>query len=83
VTSAADGPYAALLRFVVAVADAAGGGLRPGHQATRITCKLSSRPDAAPAAAAAVVDWSGGTRLGEGLPSSTPMGVKGLAQRSS
>ncbi|HEX2039023.1 MAG TPA: VWA domain-containing protein [Acidimicrobiales bacterium] len=79
-------PYArALARFLhTAVA----GGRRVeafavGTRLTRLTRELSTRdPDAALAAAArAVVDWSGGTRLGEGLRRfNDEWGVRGLAR---
>ncbi|HVF74141.1 MAG TPA: VWA domain-containing protein [Acidimicrobiales bacterium] len=79
-------PYArALARFLhVAVA----GGSRVeafalGTRLTRVTRELSSRdPDAALAAAAqAVADWSGGTRLGEGLQRfNDEWGVRGMAR---
>src|SRR5205814_6438164 len=54
-----------------------------GPRLTRITRELSSRdPDAAIAAAARqVVDWSGGTRLGEGLRHfNDRWGVRGMAR---
>jgi uncharacterized protein with von Willebrand factor type A (vWA) domain len=54
-----------------------------GTRLTRITRELSSRdPDAAIAAAARqVVDWSGGTRLGEGLRQfNDRWGVRGMAR---
>lgn len=54
-----------------------------GTRLTRITRELSSRdPDAAIAAAAKrVVDWSGGTRLGEGLRQfNDEWGVRGMAR---
>ena len=54
-----------------------------GTRLTRITRELSTRdPDAAMAAAArAVVDWSGGTRLGEGLRRfNDEWGVRGVAR---
>jgi uncharacterized protein with von Willebrand factor type A (vWA) domain len=54
-----------------------------GTRLTRLTRELSTRdPDAALAAAArAVVDWSGGTRLGEGLRRfNDEWGVRGLAR---
>ena len=54
-----------------------------GTRLTRITRELSSRdPDAAIAAAARrVVDWSGGTRLGEGLQQfNDQWGVRGMAR---
>jgi uncharacterized protein with von Willebrand factor type A (vWA) domain len=81
-------PYArALLRFLhVAVA----GRTRVeafalGTRLTRLTRELSTRdPDAALAAAAArVVDWSGGTRLGDGLRTfNDEWGCRGLARGS-
>jgi uncharacterized protein with von Willebrand factor type A (vWA) domain len=79
-------PYArALLQFLhVAVA----GRTRVeafalGTRLTRLTRELSTRdPDAALAAAAdRVVDWSGGTRLGEGLRTfNDEWGVRGMAR---
>jgi len=54
-----------------------------GTRVTRITRELSSRdPDAAIAAAAQrVVDWAGGTRLGEGLRTfNETWGVRGMAR---
>lgn len=54
-----------------------------GTRCTRITRELASRdPDAAlRAAAGAVADWSGGTRLGEGLRSfNDGWGVRGMAR---
>ncbi|MFN0090549.1 MAG: vWA domain-containing protein [Acidimicrobiales bacterium] len=54
-----------------------------GTRLTRITRELSNRdPDAALARAArAVVDWSGGTRLGEGLRAfNDQWGVRGMAR---
>lgn len=54
-----------------------------GTRLTRITRELSSRdPDAALAAAArAVADWSGGTRLGEGLRAfNDRWGTRGMAR---
>jgi uncharacterized protein with von Willebrand factor type A (vWA) domain len=54
-----------------------------GTRLTRITRELSSRdPDAAVRAAAARVDdWSGGTRLGEGLRAfNDGWGVRGMAR---
>lgn len=79
-------PYArALLRF----AHAAVAGRRQveaftlGTRLTRLTRELQSRdPDAAlTAAGAAVADWSGGTRLGEGLRAfNDQWGVRGLAR---
>jgi len=79
-------PYArALLRFLHA---AVVGGARVeafalGTRLTRITRELSSRdPDAALAAAARRVnDWSGGTRLGEGLRAfNDAWGIRGTAR---
>ena len=79
-------PYArALLRFLHS---AVVGGARVeaftlGTHLTRLTRELSSRdPDEALAAAARrVTDWSGGTRLGEGLRSfNDRWGVRGLAR---
>ncbi len=54
-----------------------------GTRLTRMTRELTSRdPDAAVAAAARrVVDWSGGTRLGEGLRAfNDTWGVRGMAR---
>lgn len=54
-----------------------------GTRLTRLTRELSSRdPDVALAAAArSVVDWSGGTRLGEGLRAfNDEWGIRGLAR---
>lgn len=54
-----------------------------GTRLTRITRELSSRdPDVAiPAAARRVVDWSGGTRIGEGLREfNDRWGVRGMAR---
>ena len=54
-----------------------------GTRLTRITRELSSRdPDAAVhAAATRVVDWSGGTRLGEGLRAfNDEWGIRGMAR---
>jgi uncharacterized protein with von Willebrand factor type A (vWA) domain len=54
-----------------------------GTRLTRITRELSSRdPDVAVAAAARrVVDWSGGTRIGEGLREfNDRWGVRGMAR---
>ena len=73
-------PYArALLRFVHAAVVGRGRveAFALGTRLTRITRELSSRdPDAALAAAAhRVLDWSGGTRLGDGLASSTTGGA--------
>ncbi len=79
-------PYSrALLRFAQA---AVAGRARVeafalGTRLTRLTRELSSRdPDAAlGAAAAAVADWSGGTRLGEGLRRfNDEWGVRGMAR---
>jgi uncharacterized protein len=56
-----------------------------GTRLTRITRELSSRdPDAAlTAAARRVVDWSGGTRLGEGMRAfNDQWGVRGMARQS-
>lgn len=81
-------PYArALLRFVHA---AVAGRQKVeafalGTRLTRITRELDSRdPDVALAAASErVVDWSGGTRLGEGLRAfNDEWGVRGLARNS-
>jgi hypothetical protein len=79
-------PYArALVRFLHA---AVAGGSRVeafalGTRLTRLTRELSSRdPDAALAGAASQVrDWSGGTRLGEGLREfNDRWGVRGMAR---
>ncbi|MGH9044033.1 MAG: vWA domain-containing protein [Acidimicrobiales bacterium] len=54
-----------------------------GTRLTRLTRELSSRdPDAALAAAAcAVVDWAGGTRLGEGIRAfNNAFGIAGVAR---
>lgn len=75
----------ALLRFLHA---AVAGPLRVeafalGTRLTRLTRELSSHdPDAAlRAAAASVVDWSGGTRLGEGLRAfNDEWGIRGMAR---
>lgn len=81
-------PYArALLRFVHA---AVAGRQKVeafalGTRLTRVTRELNSRdPDVALAAAAdRVSDWSGGTRLGEGLREfNDEWGVRGLARNS-
>jgi uncharacterized protein with von Willebrand factor type A (vWA) domain len=82
------GPYArALLRF--AHATVAGRGVQRtevftlGTRLTRVTRELGGRdPDAAVAtAAAAVADWSGGTRLGAGLGAFNDLwGVRGAAR---
>ncbi|HEY1635369.1 MAG TPA: VWA domain-containing protein [Acidimicrobiales bacterium] len=79
-------PYArALLRFLHAVV--AGGSrveaFAMGTRLTRLTRQLSARdPDAALRdAAAAVVDWSGGTRLGADLRAfNDRWGVRGIAR---
>jgi uncharacterized protein with von Willebrand factor type A (vWA) domain len=79
-------PYArSLLRFLhVAVAGRSRvEAFAIGTRLTRLTRELSSRdPDAALAAAAhRVLDWSGGTRLGEGLRTfNDRWGVRGLAR---
>ena len=79
-------PYArALLRFVHAavVGRQKVEAFALGTQLTRITRELSSRdPDRAIAkAAATVTDWSGGTRLGEGLRRfNDEWGVRGMAR---
>lgn len=81
-------PYArALLRFVHA---AVAGRQKVeafalGTRLTRITRELNSRdPDVALAAASErVIDWSGGTRLGDGLRAfNDEWGVRGLARNS-
>lgn len=81
-------PYArALLRFLH-VGVAGRGRVEAfalGTRLTRLTRELSSRdPDVALAAAAArVTDWSGGTRLGEGLRAfNERWGVRGMARGS-
>jgi uncharacterized protein with von Willebrand factor type A (vWA) domain len=82
------GPYArALARFGHAAVAGRGAGrvevFAIGTRLTRITRELSTHdPDAALAAAAeAVVDWDGGTRLGEGLRRfNDEWGVRGLAR---
>jgi len=79
-------PYArALVRFLhtVVIARARVEVFALGTRMTRITRELSSRdPDAALAAAARrVVDWSGGTRLGEGLRAfNDEWGIRGMAR---
>jgi uncharacterized protein with von Willebrand factor type A (vWA) domain len=79
-------PYArALLRFLHAAVVGRGRveAFALGTRLTRITRELSSRdPDAALGAAARrVVDWSGGTRLGEGLREfNDRWGVRGMAR---
>ncbi len=79
-------PYArALVRFLHTVVIARGRveAFAMGTRLTRITRELSSRdPDVALAAAArSVLDWSGGTRLGEGLRAfNDEWGIRGLAR---
>ena len=81
-------PYArALIRFLQAAVSSRQRGrveaFALGTRLTRITRELSSRdPDAAVSAAArAVSDWSGGTRLGEGLRMfNDRWGVRGMAR---
>lgn len=79
-------PYArALLRFAHAAVVGRGRveAFTLGTRVTRVTRDLSTRdPDAALAAAARhVEDWSGGTRLGEGLRAfNDRWGVRGLAR---
>lgn len=79
-------PYArALVRFLHAavVGRARVEAFALGTRLTRITRELSSRdPDAAlTRAAAAVHDWSGGTRLGDGLRAfNDTWGVRGMAR---
>ena len=81
-------PYArALARFAHAAVAGAGAGqvevFALGTRVTRITRELATHdPDAALRRAAdAVVDWSGGTRLGEGLRRfNDRWGVRGLAR---
>jgi uncharacterized protein with von Willebrand factor type A (vWA) domain len=79
-------PYArALVRFLHAAVVGRGRveAFALGTRLTRITRELSSRdPDAALAAAARrVTDWSGGTRLGEGLRQfNDEWGVRGMAR---
>jgi uncharacterized protein len=81
-------PYArALVRFLHAAVVGRGRveAFAMGTRLTRITRELSSRdPDAAIAAAAKrVVDWSGGTRLGETLREfNDRWGVRGMARGS-
>jgi uncharacterized protein with von Willebrand factor type A (vWA) domain len=81
-------PYArALVRFLHAAVVGRGRveAFAMGTRLTRITRELSSRdPDAAIAAAAhRVVDWSGGTRLGESLREfNDRWGVRGMARGS-
>jgi uncharacterized protein with von Willebrand factor type A (vWA) domain len=79
-------PYArALVRFLHTVVMARGQVevFALGTRMTRITRELSSRdPDAAlDAAARRVLDWSGGTRLGEGLRAfNDEWGIRGMAR---
>ncbi len=81
-------PYArALIRFLHTAVAARGAGrveaFALGTRLTRITRELASRdPDAAIGAAAkAVVDWSGGTRLGDGLRTfNDQWGIRGMAR---
>ena len=79
-------PYSrALLRFLHAAVVGRGQieAFSLGTRLTRITRELTSRdPDAALAKAArAVPDWSGGTRLGEGLRAfNDQWGVRGMAR---
>jgi hypothetical protein len=81
-------PYArALIRFLHAAVTARGAGrveaFALGTRLTRITRELGWRdPDAALAdAALAVTDWSGGTRLGEGIRAfNDRWGVRGMAR---
>jgi hypothetical protein len=79
-------PYArALVRFLHAVVVGRGSVevFALGTRMTRITRELSSRdPDAALAAASRrVTDWSGGTRLGDGLRTfNDEWGIRGMAR---
>jgi hypothetical protein len=81
-------PYArALIRFLHAAVAARGAGrveaFAIGTRLTRITKELGSHdPDAAiRAAAKAVTDWAGGTRLGDGLRAfNDQWGVRGMAR---
>lgn len=79
-------PYArALVRFLHTAVIARGRveAFALGTRLTRITRELSSRdPDVALAAAAGrVVDWSGGTRLGDGLRTfNDEWGIRGMAR---
>jgi len=79
-------PYArALLQFVQAAVVGRGRveAFALGTRLTRITRELSSRdPDAALAAATdRVLDWSGGTRLGDGLRAfNDRWGIRGMAR---
>lgn len=81
-------PYSrALVRFLHAAVVGRGRieAFALGTRLTRITRELSSRdPDAALARAArSVPDWSGGTRLGEGLRAfNDQWGVRGMARQS-
>ena len=81
-------PYSrALVRFLHAAVAGRGRieAFALGTRLTRITRELSSRdPDAALARAArSVPDWSGGTRLGEGLRAfNDQWGVRGMARGS-
>src|SRR5204862_6333946 len=71
------------VRRAAGVGRGGGEGLGRGPRLTRLTRELSSRdPDAALAsAAAAVADWSGGTRLGEGLRVfNDTWGTRGMAR---
>ncbi len=77
----------ALLRFCQAAVVGRGRveAFAMGTRLTRLTKELTSRdPDLALAKAAArVVDWSGGTRLGEGLRSfNDQWGIRGMARGS-
>lgn len=79
-------PYArALVRFLHTVVIARGRveAFALGTRLTRITRELSSRdPDAALSAAARrVADWSGGTRLGDGIRAfNDEWGIRGMAR---
>jgi len=79
-------PYArALIRFVHAAIAGRGQveAFALGTRLTRLTRELSTRdPDAALArATTAVADWSGGTRLGDGLASfNDEWGLRGMAR---
>ena len=81
-------PYArALIRFLHAAVVARGAGrveaFALGTRLTRLTRELASHdPDAAiRAAAKAVADWAGGTRLGDGLRAfNNQWGVRGMAR---
>jgi len=79
-------PYARVMLRFVHVAVVGRGRVEAfalGTRLTRITRELQSRdPDAALAGAAErVVDWSGGTRLGEGLRAfNDRWGVRGMAR---